>query len=434
MGMKRRDFLKAMSMSTAALSMGGGRVYAADEYTGRCLITLQARGGWDTASFCDPKENVPGELEITRWSNNNQTRQAGNIRYAPYADNAAFFDKYYRDMLVINGLDAQTNAHGVGIIHNWSGRNSAGYPSLAALHAAVHAPEIPLSNISFGGFSDTARLLRYTRLSHPGSLSPVLAPNLAPWGGTMQNPDAISAVEAAQQAKLQRMLDANATLPLKRYNALSYLTSLQNSKGLEAYADVLPPVSEFPADVQPSSFAGTSNLKTQMMLSVLAFKAGVASSAGLYQGGFDTHSAHDADHMPLLSHLTDSLDFLWNYAEEQGVADRITLVIGSEFGRTPYYNSGDGKDHWPIGSMIIMEKDAAWGNRVVGLTDEGQNTYNINPTTLQRDDASGTHIYPKHVHKALRRYLGIENTAVDAGFPFSNTEDFDFFNPSLSTV
>ena len=51
----------------------------------------------------------------------------------------------------------------------------------------------------------------------------------------------------------------------------------------------------------------------------------------------------------------------------------------------------------------------------------------MSPRTLRRDDANGTIIYPKHVHKALRRYLGIENTPGARRFPFNNTEDFAFF-------
>lgn len=39
----------------------------------------------------------------------------------------------------------------------------------------------------------------------------------------------------------------------------------------------------------------------------------------------------------------------------------------------------------------------------------------------------GTIIYPKNVHKALRRYLGIENSAGAQRLPFHNTEDFTFF-------
>ena len=159
----------------------------------------------------------------------------------------------------------------------------------------------------------------------------------------------------------------------------------------------------------------------------------MSSAADLLLFGHDTHTTHDDMHTGLFSALERSIDYLWTYAESRGVADRLTLVIGSDFGRTPHYNSDNGKDHWPIGSYIVMEKNAPWGNRAVGLTDPVHNAYRINPSTLARDDADGTIIYPKHVHKALRRHLGIENTPVDANFLFTNTEDFDFFNPSLST-
>ena len=54
--------------------------------------------------------------------------------------------------------------------------------------------------------------------------------------------------------------------------------------------------------------------------------------------------------------------------------------------------------------------------------------HRINPRTLRRDDENGTIIYPQHVHKALRRYLGIEDTPGARGFPFNNTEDFAFFS------
>ena len=143
---------------------------------------------------------------------------------------------------------------------------------------------------------------------------------------------------------------------------------------------------------------------------MLAFKTGVAVSAELWLGGFDTHTNHDRDHEWLLANLTRSVDYLWEYAEVHGVADRLVVVIGSDFGRTNFYNAGDGKDHWPIGSYIVMEKNQTWTNRVVGETDELHFAYRIDPRTLRRDDQGGTILYPKHIHKALRRYLGIEHS------------------------
>ncbi|MBT6893562.1 MAG: ribulose phosphate epimerase, partial [Gammaproteobacteria bacterium] len=107
--MKRRDFLKqSFILGAAGLIAPVPKVYSApaDGYSGRLLVTLQVDGGWDVTSFCDPKMNVAGEQDINNWANTAEIQTAGNLSYAPFADNAAFFDKYYQDMLIINGVDA----------------------------------------------------------------------------------------------------------------------------------------------------------------------------------------------------------------------------------------------------------------------------------------------------------------------------------------
>jgi hypothetical protein len=149
--------------------------------------------------------------------------------------------------------------------------------------------------------------------------------------------------------------------------------------------------------------------------------------------GFDTHQNHDVLQGELLAHTTDSIDFFWEYAEELGIADRMVLVVNSDFSRTPYYNATEGKDHWPVGSAIIMEKDAPWGNRTVGLTDEAQNVIPINPLTLQPQENGGSVIYPKHVMQSLRDYMGISDNPLVTPFLFNNEESFDFFSTSKST-
>ena len=113
---------------------------AATPFAGKFVVTIQAVGAWDVTCFCDPKENQPGEMPITNWSKNNETQSAGNIRFAPFANNEAFFKKHASKMLVINGVDSQTNAHGIGETVNWSGRTAAGYPTLTALYSAINAP------------------------------------------------------------------------------------------------------------------------------------------------------------------------------------------------------------------------------------------------------------------------------------------------------
>ena len=120
----RREFLKLAALSPVIASYPP-LASAATPFAGKFVVTIQAIGAWDVTCFCDPKENQTGEAAITKWSRDNETQSVGNIKYAPFANNEAFFKKHASKMLVINGADSQTNAHGIGETVNWSGRTAA---------------------------------------------------------------------------------------------------------------------------------------------------------------------------------------------------------------------------------------------------------------------------------------------------------------------
>ena len=426
--MKRRSVLKGLLAGTG-LAISGFRIPLAQaaDHTGKLFVFVQADGGWDPTSFCDPKSNTPGERVINHWAEHEEIQQAGKLPYAPFAHNQAFFEKYHDRMLVINGVDAQTNSHTVGIVHNWSGRNSEGYPSISALLAAQYGDGLPVSYLSFGGFGDTGGLVRYTRLNNPDLLRNIARPS--------QRADRADRyylsegewdlIRQHQASDIERLVTEEHLMPGDLQNRMFYGSAMATMDELAKYADVIPKRE----NLEPREVSGEfrSELRRQAQLTVLAFKSGVSVSADLWLGGFDTHANHDPDQGWLLGNLTDSVDYLWDYAEEHGVADRMVVVMGSDFGRTNFYNSQDGKDHWPIGSFVLMEKNRSWTNRVVGITDDLHFAQKINPQTLEREDMNGTIIYPKHVHKALRKYLGIEATEGSKRFPFNNTEDFAFF-------
>ena len=432
--MKRRTFVKSL-LAPAVGAVSGFHLPLANAlaYDGKLFIFVQADGGWDPTSFCDPKTNTPGEKVINHWGETGEVRQAGNLLYADFANNAEFFEKFYDRILVVNGVDAQTNSHSAGIVHNWSGRVSEGYPSMTALLAAHHGPGLSLAYLSFGGFSDTANLTTFTRMNNPDLIRNIATPNLNRWDDPRRYLRLADweRLKTFRAANIARLGEAPRLLPRAARNRELYATALspEATEGLKAYASLIPPDDELE---QPEEFQGPVNtydseLRRQAQLTILAFKARVAVSADLYLGGFDTHRDHDADQTWLLGNLTDSVDYLWELAETHEVADRLVVVMGSDFGRTNHYNVDNGKDHWPIGSFIVMEKNQSWTNRVVGETDALHFAHKIQPTTLRRDDSNGTIIHPKHVHKALRRYFGIENSLGAQRFPFHNTEDFAFF-------
>jgi uncharacterized protein (DUF1501 family) len=109
--------------------------------------------------------------------------------------------------------------------------------------------------------------------------------------------------------------------------------------------------------------------------------------------------------------------YLWDTAEDLGIADRLTVLVASDFGRTPWYNEGNGKDHWPVGSALLMKYGASWGDRVIGLTDEGDDALAIDPVTLAQS-SGGVVLTPSHVHTALRKIAGIDQHATARKYPF----------------
>jgi hypothetical protein len=424
----RRSFLHK-SLGIGAVAQFQLPLAHGADYSGKLFAFVQADGGWDPTSFCDPKSNVPGERPINHWAETAEIHQAGNIAYAPFASNQAFFEKYYKRMLVVNGVDAQTNSHSVGIVHNWSGRIFDGYPTTTALLAAHSGANLSMPYVSFGGFSYAAGLAVYTRLDLPESIRSVLAPE-TPLGGAsgpyVKDKD-WQALQAFRASRSTRIASAPNLLPKSARNRDLYAASItpESTRGLRRFASMLPSPDQLREPEQSGSLWST--LKRQCQLTVLAFKAGVAVSADLFLGGFDTHVENDTSQSWLLANLTESIDFLWEYAEIHGIADRLVVVVGSDFGRTNFYNDQEGKDHWPIGSFIIMEKNQRWTNRVVGKTDPLHFAYDMNLATLVPDATHGKRIHPRHIHKALRRYLGVEHSDGSRKFPFHNTEDLALF-------
>jgi len=429
--MNRRQFIHRLALAGGvyALPRFMPEAFAQTSFAGKLLITVQVRGGWDVASFCDPKKNVSGQKIITNWSKTADIGTAGNLRYAPFAGNKVLFDAHFSKMLVINGVDMQTNAHDTGVVCSWSGRTALGYPSLTALYAAAVAPNLALSYLNFGGYGQTAGLINSTRIASPDLIKNIIYPNLNESNNQSFVEDADwQRIQTLQIQNMQQLVADRKALLQDQRNRQNLLSAIQNTDSLKAFGALMPASSDLQAVRKVNNTNANSSIHQQIQMTLLAFKSGLTVSSDVYDGGFDTHDTHDTEHAAALSNVASAVDYLWTTAEQLGLANRLLVVIGSDFGRTPYYNANDGKDHWPIGSYVIMEKNAGYTNRIIGETDEAQNARVINPATMTRNDSNGTIIYSKHVHRALRKYLGIDNSAAAKNFPLNNTEDFAFFS------
>ncbi|MEZ4294327.1 MAG: DUF1501 domain-containing protein [Polyangiaceae bacterium] len=454
--MNRRDVLKLLSLAgLAAVSPVGISAVSAAEpsYKGPYWIMLNAGGGWDPTILCDPKGgtlNSNGDFTDESVNHFETPLDVGPFKVAPVGwsqdfagtqvelyTSKRFVEDHGSRILVINGVDTQTNNHEVGNRVTWSGRPNDGQPALAALVAAFGAQDkdLPLAFLSAGGYDNTAGVVALARAeSNLRVVQRVAYPNVINVEnlGNENDPptnfftqETASRIQAAQSERLKAMA-AREQLPNYKTGMNALLLAREGTGSLGALADELANVD--PVNVPkafPDEFGGLDqnafggdfrNLLTQSQLALHAFRAGVAVAANLNIGGFDTHSNHDNDQTRQMMKLLKAYDYIWKLAKELGIDDKLYVIVGSDFGRTPYYNEGNGKDHWNTTSMILAGPQIE-GNRVIGATDAKFKPMRVNPKDVSQvlpdDDKTGVRIEPHHIHRELRRLAGLEGTKLD---------------------
>ena len=427
--MERRDFLKAAAFaglaisSPAALLRGASRAAEPEGITGPFYVFVQAVGGWDPTSLCDPKgRDNEEEMAPMNWYFKDDIMTSGNISYptvyrSPAGEviaetgNEAFFSKWYNQLLILNGVDTSTNGHDSGRRFTASGKLQEGYPAFCALVAAINASQAPMSFVTNGGYDYTAGLVAPTRVGNTAALTQLAFPNRIDPGNEnsgYHTEETWDRIKSYRKVRNQAALDAP-DLPIRKAARSRLFETRVGTNQLKKLSEYLPQLDN-----------SGNPLRRQAQLAIAAYKAGIAASANLAVGGFDTHGDHDNRQFNALRRFTEGVDFLMEEAERQGVADDIVVAMGSDFGRTPGYNMNNGKDHWSITSMMFMGKGIP-GNRVIGATTHGHVPLTVDPKTLLLDE-SGVRITPEHAHLSLRKLAGIWGHETEQLFPIGTSE------------
>jgi uncharacterized protein (DUF1501 family) len=420
MTMKRRTWLKLSGLlGTAAVPwLSSPGLAQTPGYAGPYWIFLTASGGWDPRFLFDPTTNI----EQNRLYTEIGTR--GNISYAPidatpeefglevaagaelpYLNPERFLAKYGDRLTVFNGVDTGTNNHDAGQRAFTSGTNQDGVPALGALLAATHGLSQPLPFISFGGYDKTYDVAPLSRIGSSNVLSALAAPNIIyPTNmdsETYQTDDTWLRIRAAQSARLSELTGAQR---LPRLQASQKALADARLTDMELRALQLPTLIDLPGGLDRAERTLRAG-----QLALAAFKAGLGVAANLEIGGFDTHGNHDTDQRRSLILMLTALGGILDQIDSLGMRDQVYVVVGSDFGRTPFYNgenTNSGKDHWAITSTLAMGPGIP-GNRVIGGTTADQQARKIDPTTLMAAD-SGVPLTPGLIQAALRKRAGID--------------------------
>ncbi len=450
--MLRRDFLKYISAVTA-MALVPTTSFAAANYEGPLWVFVQAGGGWDPTSLCDPKgyaqvDDGEGGLErednpMNKCFRTTEIRQnSKGMRYPSFraenglsqanADNAnliyqEFFEQNANELLIINGIDTQTNGHSAGQRYMMSGRLAEGYPAISALIAGINLPTSPLAFITAGGYDETDGVVAGTRLSNINAIKELAFVNSydpEKEKDTTEYPYQNESVfNRIQQARADRLNRINSKQKLDSIKDLiaQYGLAHSGSNELSKLVEYLPKDINTHPDRQNRVFS-------QGRFAMAGYKAGLTTSVNIITGGYDTHGNHDASHVPRLATLLKGVNLLKLEAQTQGIADRVVFVIGSEFGRTPGYNGGNGKDHWSVSSMMFMGAGIR-GGRVIGSSSPRHEALSVDATSLAKSD-NGIKITYAHVNKALRKLSGIAtDPLVVQYYPLDNSlDDLNLFS------
>ncbi len=116
----------------------------------------------------------------------------------------------------------------------------------------------------------------------------------------------------------------------------------------------------------------TSKFGTNCLLARRLVERGVRF-VELYSGsgsGWDAHNDIEGNHSKMCRSSDLPISGLLTDLKARGLLDETLVVWGGEFGRTPFNEKGDGRDHNPWGFSMWMAGGGIKGGQVIGTTDD----------------------------------------------------------------
>ena len=382
---------------------------------GRRFVQIFLNGGWDTALATDPPDQA--KLSTGTWApfyrNLPVTRVPGKDGLRLGAGLAPAAPAFARmNTAFINGMFVEVTAHESAQRYLFSGRFSLSrtreYPALAALVAAQtgHFP----AHVVLGG----AVPLGGTRESAPplhaitGNLLNLLV--AGPRGNNFKFAD--TAID--QMNGLVNSLDEMRRSGLKREAAAANRTwRAASSRVGEIYDGGYDSLLQLDDTIRARyGYQQDGDVAALLASAWLTLKSGMTPFVTVHTGGFDTHANHPATHGPLQQAFARALKIFVDDLhatpdpDQPGLslAETTTLLITSEFSRTPGFNDNGGTDHWKSASAILMGAGIRDG-RVSGAT-------GMDAMPLGWQDGGAVPFRPEtefnagHVFASLVRHLG----------------------------
>lgn len=171
---------------------------------------------------------------------------------------------------------------------------------------------------------------------------------------SIQNLDFIELLSGSKGRKLKRIMRSVNSTP--RAGRPGFVRGLANET-LDSLEKIIE-VSKRPAPVEYPETELGRRMKLAGQMVTGSYPARILY---LSQGGYDTHARQAAVHTTLLEDLSSSLTAFYRHVEKANAADRVTVMVFSEFGRRVKENASLGTDHGCAAPMFLLSGKAKGG-------------------------------------------------------------------------
>ncbi|MCE9672319.1 DUF1501 domain-containing protein [Myxococcus stipitatus] len=439
---ERRTFLKAAAGFMGATLFGGvpfrsfaqaANLAPAD----RCFVFVYFNGGWDQLLAFDPRDPneftpdraaetriLPGYNLITSSDFESiplipeKGSLRSNIDFGPAVGNR--FAEHFDLMTVVRGINMNTLGHEVGYRYFLTGKmpigSAARGSSTATEIVGQMKPRVPISNIAFNVESYNDRYPGYAnalRVSRKDDLLLTLKPSS-------------QTLDSEIEKQLVDFRGQPITCEEAAYGARGVGTTYQNSRGqmeqvmaqkLESsfrFEQVNPEMDALRDQYGLDTSGRYDTEAGRAAMVATALKKGIAQCVTInLTGGLDTHFGTQTTHATNQRRGFDALgrliEDLRKSAHPAGgnFMDHTTIMVFSEFSRTPLINSAGGRDHHLSNSCAIIGAGVKH-NFVFGKSGD----IGMSPGTFDLRNGTptptGENIFPEHVIATVLASAGLD--------------------------
>lgn len=408
------------------------------------LLVAYMSGGWDQLLALDPRDNTDPrfqdaaarraggsgicpaydivsdtDVKAVLASNATGVQKAGNLTFGPAVPQSLM--AHYDDLAICRGVSMDTLTHEVGRRYLLTGKFPRGLAAsgsaMTTLVASAAGGTTLLPNLAVSTESYNEGMPSFataTTVRGAADLQTVLRPL-----GTPLDPASGAALEAFQAASdtcaVHEFDQQRKMTILRELTQKSHLVAKSSASSLFQFnlTNPSPDVAPLFSAMGIQNATDLASARGRAAIAAQALARGVSTAVSVeLADDLDDHFDWDVDHATKLRTGLDALGRLIAYLKSQphrdggSVWSRTTLLVYSEFSRTPLLNSRAGRDHHLSGSVLLAGPKIR-GNQVIGASSDKQTAAQPIDMATGLVDQKGAKLRPSDIHATLLTSMGM---------------------------